>query len=199
MGLTWDPRSNGQGLPLFGGVAYATAIRPGRAVGTSVLWRFGVVGEALPIDDDAGLVADDPCVVAGRQDGEIAGTVFHFLAAVGHDEFHSPGDEVAGMRGLAAIGLRDGLDVLGPAPAWLESRSPYWAGIEVDQFELACVAVDTLRTSSGLSGLWQSSADMSLPPLCCGGGFAQPGCPAAGPVRPRSRRRGGRGRVRAAA
>ncbi len=46
---------------------------------------LGVVGETLPIDHDARLVADDPHVVPRRHDREVAGPVLHLLAVVHHD------------------------------------------------------------------------------------------------------------------
>ena len=72
---------------------------------------FGVVGEPLPVDDDARLVADGPRVVPGRHDREVAWAVLHLFAVVHHD-LHPPGHEVAHVGGLAAVGLGDRLDVL---------------------------------------------------------------------------------------
>jgi len=46
---------------------------------------LGVVGEALPVDDDAWLIADDPGVMAWCHRGEVAGAVLHFFAIVHND------------------------------------------------------------------------------------------------------------------
>src|SRR6476469_7073180 len=58
---------------------------------------LGVVGEALPVDEDTGLVTDD-------------------LHATGHD--------VAHMGRLAPVSAGDGLDVLGPLPSGQEGGTP---------------------------------------------------------------------------
>jgi hypothetical protein len=65
----------------------------------------------LPINDDARLLADDPSVVSGRHDREVAGPVLLLLAVVNH-HLHPAGDEIAGMRRLAAFSSGDRLDVL---------------------------------------------------------------------------------------
>src|SRR5437879_6366179 len=57
---------------------------------------LGVVGEALPVDDDARLVADDPGVMTGRAHHEVAGPELHLLTVVHHD-LHASGDEIAGV------------------------------------------------------------------------------------------------------
>ncbi len=82
---------------------------------------LGVVDEALPVDDDARLVADDPCVVTGRHHREVSGAVFHLFAVI-HDDLHPPRHEIAEVRGLTAVGLRDRLDVLRPLPTGEEGR-----------------------------------------------------------------------------
>src|SRR5260370_16761415 len=82
---------------------------------------LGVLRKPLPVDHDARLVPDDPRVVAGRDDAEVSRTELHLFAVV-HDDLHPAGYEVAHMGGLATVGLRDGLDVLGPFPARLELR-----------------------------------------------------------------------------
>ena len=71
---------------------------------------LGVVGESLPVDDYAIFVADDPRVVPRRHDREVARPVLDLLAVVHHDR-HATGDEVARVRGLAAVGAGDRLDV----------------------------------------------------------------------------------------
>ena len=71
-----------------------------------------------------------------RAHHEVTGAELGFLPVV-HDDLHTPGDEVAHVRRLAAIGAGDGLDVLGPLPAGVEGGSPNRAAVEVDQFELA--------------------------------------------------------------
>jgi len=48
---------------------------------------LGVIGEALPVDDHARLVAHDPRIVSGSGRHEVAGTELHFLTVV-HDDLH---------------------------------------------------------------------------------------------------------------
>ncbi len=50
---------------------------------------LGVVGEALPVDDHAGLIADDPSVVSGWEHHEIAGAELGFFPVV-HTTFILP-------------------------------------------------------------------------------------------------------------
>src|SRR5437660_407723 len=71
----------------------------------------GVVREALPVDHHARIVTDDPRVVPGRDHREVAGPELHLLPVV-HDYLHPARDEVAHVRCLTAVGLRDRLDVL---------------------------------------------------------------------------------------
>ena len=77
------------------------------------------------------------------------------FAAVGHDDLHPAGDEVAGVRGLAGLGAGDRLDVCRPAPAGLEGGPADRSGVEVDQFELAAAVLER----ADLFGLVQALAD----------------------------------------
>ena len=52
------------------------------------LTPLGVVGEALPVDDHAGLITNDPGVMPWRTFHEIAGTELHLLTVV-HDDLHA--------------------------------------------------------------------------------------------------------------
>src|SRR6478752_5062 len=100
-----------------------------------------VVGEALPVDEDTVLLTDRPGVVAGSHRGEVAGAVLDFLTVVHHD-LHPAVDEVAKMRGLAAVGAGDRLDVLRPAPAGPEDRPADRVFRQVDELELARAALE---------------------------------------------------------
>src|ERR1700687_1056995 len=102
----------------------------------SALSAFGVVGDALPVDHHAGFVADDAGVATRRGEHEVAGPELHLLTVI-HDDLHAPGDEVAHMGGLAAVGLGDRLDVRGPFPAGFERRATDGCAGEVDQLHLA--------------------------------------------------------------
>src|ERR1700733_9816815 len=82
---------------------------------------LGVVAGAVPVDDDNGLLADDPGVVAAGQRGDVAGTGDEFGAVV-HADGEPSADVVLEVRCLAAVGLGDRLDVVGPAPARLEDE-----------------------------------------------------------------------------
>src|SRR5207247_3762210 len=95
-----------------------------------------VVGEALPVDDDAWLLADGPRVMAWRDYREVSGPELHLFAVV-HDDLHPSPDEIAQVGSLAAVSLGDRLDVLGPLPPRLECRATDSPAIKVDQFELA--------------------------------------------------------------
>jgi hypothetical protein len=93
-----------------------------RAVGSA----FGVVGEALPVDDYAGLVADDPRVVSRWHLGEISGAVLHPLTVV-HLDDHAPGYEVPEVlsklrRGLGPqiIDGRSSLRLMLQPDAWVD-------------------------------------------------------------------------------
>src|SRR6266849_9280274 len=115
---------------------------------------LGVVREALPVDDHTWFVADDPCVVPGRDNTEVARAEFGLLAIV-HDHLHPAADEVAGVGGLAAVGPRDGLDVPGPLPAGLECCPADGSCFEVDALELALAVVK----EPGLLGRGEVLAD----------------------------------------
>src|SRR6266581_3576610 len=105
---------------------------------------LGVVREALPVDHHAGLAADDPCVVPGRDHGEVARAELRLLPVV-HDDLHPAGYEVAHVRRLAAFGLRDRFDVLGPLPARLERCPADGARLDVDEFEFARAGFEQAR------------------------------------------------------
>ena len=84
-----DPASRDQSKePLAGGDAASRTLVIGLRVRQK---RAGarsaprVVAEALPIDDDAGLIADDPSVMAWCHRCEVTGAILHFFAIVHHD------------------------------------------------------------------------------------------------------------------
>src|SRR5207248_2172513 len=91
-------------------------------VGTPPASPLGVRGRAPELDTDGGLVADDPSVVAGRDQVRAAGLDVDLRAVVVLD-VHRAGDQIAKVLGLAAVGLGDGLDALRPLPSRLE-REP---------------------------------------------------------------------------
>src|SRR5712692_1021766 len=97
---------------------------------------LGVVSEALPVDDDAGFVADCPRVVSWGHDSEVSRAELHLLAVI-HDDLHPARDEVAHVSGLAAVGLGNGLDMFRPLPSRLEGRAADCSGFEIHQFDLA--------------------------------------------------------------
>jgi hypothetical protein len=99
--------------------------------------------------------------VAGRADHEVTRAKLN-LAAVVHHDFHAPRDEVANVGSLAAVGLGNGLDVLGPLPARLKPGATDGAVLRLNQlklalagFELACLLrrVETLADQSCSYGL----------------------------------------------
>src|SRR5438034_1003809 len=83
---------------------------------------LGVIAGAVEVDHHRRLVADDPGVVAARQGGKVSGPR-HKLGAVVHADAKPPADVVLEVRGLAACGLSDWLDVVRPAPAGLEDEA----------------------------------------------------------------------------
>src|SRR5919204_3259777 len=85
-----------------------------------------VVAGAEPVDDHDGLVSDDPRVVAARQRGDVAGAGDH-LGAVVHPDRELAAHVVLEVRGLAAVRVRERLDVVRPAPARLEDEPSHLA------------------------------------------------------------------------
>src|SRR5712671_7372448 len=94
--------------------------------------------------------------MTGRSHHEVPRTKLHLLAVV-HDDLHPAGDEVAHMGGLAAVGVGDGLDVLGPLPTGLERRPANWPALQVHEFEFA----HPLLERPGLLGRIKALADHS--------------------------------------
>jgi hypothetical protein len=58
---------------------------PGLAKPEDCSLALRVVGEPLPVDDDARLISDDPSIMARCHGGEVTRDVLHFLAIVHHD------------------------------------------------------------------------------------------------------------------
>src|SRR5437773_10819771 len=102
---------------------------------------FGVVGDALPVDHHARLVADDPRVVPRRAHHEIARPELELFAVV-HADRHAAADEIPHVRRLAAVGPGNGLHVLGPLPTRLESRAANGRALQADKIEMALVALE---------------------------------------------------------
>src|SRR5690242_16980037 len=94
----------GDGDALFGG---ERGLAPGEAL------------SALELDADEGLVAVVPGVVTGVDVVDHARPQ-DFLGTVVVLEVEVPGDDVADVVDLAAVGLRNRLDIVRPAPAGLK-------------------------------------------------------------------------------
>jgi hypothetical protein len=89
-------------------------------------------------------------------DGKVSRAVFHLLAVL-RDHLHPAGDEVAGVRGLAAVGLGDRLDVFGPTPAGLEGGPAHRSAIEVDQLQ----PTGSVLEGADLFGIVEALSDQS--------------------------------------
>src|SRR5258706_11336771 len=92
---------------------------------------FRVVEHPLEVHDDRGLVADHPRVVAGGQQGDIAGLAVE-LGSVIHEDAKDAGDVVLEVGRLAALRLRDWLHRARPAPARLEDHAAYGGPADAD-------------------------------------------------------------------
>src|SRR5271170_2191150 len=90
--------------------------------GRSASGAFGVVTRAKPVNDYDGLVTDHPGVVTLGQGSNIPRPGNEFGAIV-HLDSESAGHVILEMRGLAAVGLGNGRDVGGPAPAGFEHKA----------------------------------------------------------------------------
>src|SRR5581483_10016379 len=91
----------------------APAGTSGKALGASnpiatVSSRFRVIEHALEIHDHRLLVADDPGVVAGGEERDVAGFAVEFGAVV-HFDADDAGDVILEVRRLAALCLGDRL------------------------------------------------------------------------------------------
>jgi len=86
---------------------------------------------AAEVDSNAGLVAYDPRIVSRGDRNNIAWP-YLALCPIVHADPHAARDAVHEMRGLAAVGLRDRLDITGPGPAWLERAQEDRMAGEVD-------------------------------------------------------------------
>src|SRR5918995_5028898 len=131
---------------------------------------LGVVGETLPVDENARFITDDPCIVAGGHHGDVPRAIVHLLAIV-HYNLHSAGNEVPQVRRLATPGARNRLHVLRPLPARLERRTTNRPPFEVDQLELALTilewpslvgGLETLADQTGHDRLLTSSRDIHV-------------------------------------
>src|SRR5438105_14936228 len=93
----------------------------GQRDGVSLV-RLRARGRTLEVEQDDGLVADRPRVVSRRDNEGIAGIDLS-LRAIAADDFQPSLDHVPHVLSLAAIRLRNRLDVLGPFPARLMMRA----------------------------------------------------------------------------
>jgi hypothetical protein len=75
----------------------------------------------LEVDENGRLVADHPGIVSHRKKRYVACPAVE-LGPVVHDDVQDPGHLILKVRGLAALGLDQGLYRGGPLPARLECR-----------------------------------------------------------------------------
>src|SRR5690348_12734600 len=80
-----------------------------------------VVARPVPVDDDDRLVAQYPRVVAPWQRGDVSG-LGDDLGAVVHADRQPAAHVVLEMRSFAAVGIRDRLDIVRPAPPRLQHQ-----------------------------------------------------------------------------
>src|SRR5260370_561761 len=99
---------------------------------------LGVVARAPPVHDDHRLVAHHPRVVALGQRGDVTGPGIE-LGAVGHDDMQRALHVVLEVRGLAQVGARERLDMVGPAPPRLQGEPPDVGAADSQQVEGAPV------------------------------------------------------------
>lgn len=83
---------------------------------------------------DPRLVADDPCVVPGRDLVDRVGADF-YGRPVGHLDVHPPCEDESEMVELAPLGRRHRLDVEGPSPAGFEDLPPDGRLAGVDELD----------------------------------------------------------------
>src|SRR5918912_464732 len=98
---------------------------------TVISAAFRVVAGAVPVDDHDRLVAEDPGVVAARQRRDVTGAGDK-LGAVVHPDRQPSRDVVLEVGRLAAVGTRDRLDVVRPAPARLQNQPPDLAAADLE-------------------------------------------------------------------
>src|SRR5258708_36491924 len=94
--------------------------------------RLRVALQAAEVEDQAGLVADDPRVVARRHVKGVAGSEL-LLGAVVHLQRHATLQDVADVLDLTRVGSGDRLDVLRPAPSRLKRSPSDCMAVEIDQ------------------------------------------------------------------
>ena len=63
--------------------------------------RICVIDHALEIDNDSGVIANNPGIVAARQERNVAWSAVEFIAII-HSNSQYAGDVILEMRGLAA-------------------------------------------------------------------------------------------------
>src|SRR5690349_20150939 len=118
----------------------------------------GVVAGAEPVDDDRGLVADDPRIVAAGQRGDVARPGDE-LGAVVHADGQPATDVVLEVRRLAARRDGDRLDVVRPTPPGLEHEPSDLAAADPEDLRVAVGEVARLlgRTEALVLGLLHGS------------------------------------------
>src|SRR5262249_54015038 len=122
------------------------------AFGSAALERLPlrVVRRPGPIDRYDGVVSDNPGIVTGRDQDELAGPCLGFFS-VGHLDHHATGHLVEEMRRLTEIRACDRLDVVRPLPARLRVEPADRAATDIHDLDVAMTKLPHLvRGTQGL-------------------------------------------------
>jgi hypothetical protein len=100
----------------------------------------------------------------------VAGTKIS-LRAIVHNDLHLTRNYVPGVAHLAAVGLRKGLDVLGPLPTWLQEESRNFKVSDGGDLHLALSEVSGLIriVQALLLNSWRCHSQLPLSPAFPGG------------------------------
>jgi hypothetical protein len=146
---------------------------------------LGVLGIAAEVDRHAGLVTNDPRIVTWLDRGNVAGADLALLSAARLHP-HAARQAVQQVRGLAAVGPCDRLEVLRPSPAGLECSVQ--ARVACDGHHCCAALAAKGRVSSGSATFLISmpaTADppgSPLDPLSLSGPFVRVNVEVRGPV-----------------
>src|SRR4051794_9727753 len=127
------PRSSRAASSADGASRIAPRPAPGRGyLGVAVSSAGGrVLRDVAEVDEDAGLVPDDPRVVPRHDLDELTRRALH-LGPVVHLDDHPAGHHVAEVVGLAGFGACDRPDVFLPLPAGLERAAQHGLAVQLD-------------------------------------------------------------------